>query len=233
MTSGSTLRLVVLTLIGWVPAGCASSVPGRALDSPENRRYFPAAAAAENRSEYRIGPLDKISVSVFRVPDLSLQEAQVDASGQVLMPVIGRINVAGRTASQLSTDLTLRLAEFLQSPKVSVVVTESVAQRVTVEGSVNEAGVYNLRGPTTLLEAIAFAKGPSRVAALPNVAVFRVVDGKRMAAVFNLVAIREGRAEDPAIFGNDVVVVGLSNVKGAWREVVSTLPIFSVFQVIH
>lgn len=223
--------IVVAAAVFMSLGGCVASRPGSALQNANSSRYFPGTAEDSQMRDYLIGPFDKISVTVFQVKDLTVEEVQVDASGRILFPLIGSVEASGRTTSELSTEIAKRLGErYLVSPQVSVIVSESVTQKVTVEGSVTEAGVYELKGQTTLLQAIAMAKGPSRVASLPNVAIFRRVNGQRMAAVFDLSKIREGAMDDPQILGNDVVVVGLSNVKGVWREIVSALPAFAIFQ---
>lgn len=222
-----------LAVSGAVALGGCASGPS-VVATPNAEQYFPVYSASGTALGYRINPLDKINITVFQVEDLTLKEVQVDASGKILLPLIGSVQAAGFTTTELSENIAARLSErYMHSPQVSVLVAESVAQKVTVEGSVNEAGVYELKGETTLLQAIAMAKGPSRVASLDDIAVFRRVNGERMVAVFDLAAIRSGTAEDPMIMGNDVVVVGLSNVKGAWREVVSALPALAIFAPIY
>lgn len=194
---------------------------------------FPAPSAEQIASAYRIGALDKISITVFQEPELSLSEVPVDASGNILLPLIGSVTAAGKTTGELSKEIADKLDErFLVDPQVSVIVASSVSQKVTVEGSVEEPGVYDLRGQTTLLEALAMAKGPNRVASLDHVAIFRVVNGERMGALFDLREIRRGEAADPEVLGNDTVVVGLSNVKAAWRDVVDVLPALAIFRPI-
>jgi polysaccharide export outer membrane protein len=75
------------------------------------------------------------------------------------------------------------------------------------------------------------AKGPDlKLANLTRVAVFRSVNGQRTVAVFDLKAIRAGKAPDPVIFGNDVVVVDGSAVKAAFREVLGALPGLAIFR---
>jgi polysaccharide export outer membrane protein len=106
---------------------------------------------------------------------------------------------------------------------------EAASQKITVDGAVTKPGVYLMRGRTTLLQAIAMAEGPSRTAALDTVAVFRTVDGRRMAAVFNLADIRAGRTEDPVMLGDDIVVVDTSRTSVALREMLAALPALSVF----
>jgi polysaccharide export outer membrane protein len=183
-------------------------------------------------AEYRIAPLDKIDITVFQVKDLTVEDIQVDSSGRILLPLIGTVMASGRTATELADDVAnLLRGRFLQSPQVSVRVREAANQRVTVDGAVVQPGVYQITTSTTLLQAVAMARGPDKdYANLKRVLVFRTIDGTRQAAVFNLQDIRSGKADDPAILANDVIVVDGSNVKGAWREVLRSLPGLAFFR---
>lgn len=221
-------RLVVCVAVALASA-CTT-----APDLPSGEQAYlkmPVLSADEGLEDYRIGPLDEINITVFQEPELSLQNVQVDAAGSVLLPLIGNVMVADRTTAEVSKEIAGRLSEqFLVDPQVSVIVASSVAQKVTVEGAVETPGVYEIKGRTSLLEALAMAKGPSRVAALEHVAVFREIDGERVGALFDLKAIRRGEAADPQIRGNDTVVVGLSNVKAVWRDVVAAMPALAIFR---
>ena len=112
----------------------------------------------------------------------------------------------------------------------SVTIASSVSQKVSVQGEVAEPGVYQLTGPTTLLDVISLAKGETELASLKQVVVFRSVKGERMGAVFDIDSIRRGSAADPVIEGNDLVVVGHSAAKKFWKDFVSTAPILNVFR---
>ncbi|MFN3944918.1 MAG: polysaccharide biosynthesis/export family protein [Allosphingosinicella sp.] len=181
--------------------------------------------------DYRIGPLDTVSVAVFQEPELSAEAIQVDAAGNITLPLIGSVAAAGRSASELAAVIADRLgARYLENPQVTVSVSGSVSQKVTVQGEVNQAGVYDIKGRTTLLEALALARGETRVAALQEVVVFRTVNGQRMGAVFDVRAIRSGQAEDPAIVGNDIVVVGYSQARAIWRDILQSAPILGLFR---
>ena len=92
-------------------------------------------------------------------------------------------------------------------------------------------GIYPITGRTTLLQAIAIGGGMQRIASESSVVVFRVVDGQRMAAVFDVTQIRSGQAPDPEIYGDDIVVVDKSKVKSVYRAIIESLPIFNVFGV--
>ena len=186
---------------------------------------FPQAPASASEVDYRIGSLDKLNITVFQIKDLTIDKLQVDASGQILLPLIGSVIAKGRTTTELSAEIARRLGDhYLQSPQVSVTVEEAVSQKVSVEGAVNEAGVFELKGRTSLLEAVARAKGVSKGGNAHKVTIIRTVDGVPHAARFDLAAIGEGRARNPEVVGNDVVIVDGSQAKSAWRGFVEAMP---------
>lgn len=192
---------------------------------------IPALNPDVQPGEYRLGPLDTIDVTVFQEPDLSQKGLHLDAAGRVLIPLIGQVEAAGKTAVELSNQIASQLGQrYLVNPQVTVTVVSAVSQRVSVEGSVNEAGVYEIAGRTSLLQALALAKGPTRTAALSQVVVFRNINGQRNAAVFNIADIRRGAAPDPEIVGNDLIVVGFSNVKAGFRDFLSSSPLLAIFR---
>lgn len=207
-----------------------------AADLPGGQAAYdliPAADASGSRAFYRIGVLDVLSVRVFQEPDLSFDEIQVDAAGSINFPLIGQIQVAGKTPYELSEELEAGLGvSYLRSPQVVVGVSESAAQRVTVEGNVNEPGVYVISGSSSLLESIARAKGLTRVAVVDEIIVLRTIDNQPMGAVFNLQAIREGKAPDPEILGGDKIVVGFSALKGTYRDLLQAAPLFNIFRTL-
>jgi polysaccharide export outer membrane protein len=176
-------------------------------------------------TEYRIGPLDKLDITVFQVKDLTEEKLQVDSAGRIILPLIGQVNAAGKTTSELSDLIAAKLGEkYLQSPQVSVTVSETLSRKVTVEGAVNEAGVFELNGRTSLMEAVARAKGVAKGANLHRVSIIRNVGGAPHAATFDLAAIRAGRAPNPEVLADDVVIVDTSRAKSIWNVVIQALP---------
>jgi polysaccharide export outer membrane protein len=175
--------------------------------------------------DYRIGPLDKLNIVVFGVKELTVDNMQVDASGQILLPLIGAVTAKGKTTSELSKEIAGKLQQsYMQSPQVSVTVADTASQKVTVEGAVNEAGVFELKGRTSLLEAVARAKGLSKAANAHRVAIIRTVEGVPRAASFDFAAISAGRAANPEVLANDVVIVDTSKSKAFWHGMVEVLP---------
>lgn len=226
------MRTVVLMMAAAGLAACASgqrptAMPHIAAAVDSDQLLAASATASE---EYRIGPSDKLMIRVFQVPDISFDEIWVDAGGFLQLPLIGSVKASGFTAEQLASDIEGRLAErYIRDPQVQLSVTEAASQKVTIDGAVTKPGVYEMRGRTTLLQAVAMAEGPSRLANLRSVAVFRTVDSRPMVAVFDMGAIRNGQMADPVILGDDVVVVDTSRLSARMQDALQVLPALASF----
>ena len=227
------IRALVLAMVaGLMLAACSGGGSGQMVDGAVYGQALPPpdpTRAVVGAEEYRVGPMDTLDVSVYQAPDVS-RVVQVDAAGQIGMPIIGAVPVAGKTVNEIRDDLTVRLkAKYLRSPEVTVSVKEFASQKVTVDGSVGQPGVYPLVGKTTLVQAVAMARGVNREANQKKIAVFRTVNNQRMVAVFDLDQIRTGKMADPQIFANDVVYVDRSGGKTLWRDVISAVPLIGMF----
>jgi polysaccharide biosynthesis/export protein len=165
-------------------------------------------------AEYRIGAQDQLEINVFGIEELK-RTVQVDSGGKILLPLVGSVQAGGRTPDELSSDLVTALKKkYMKDPQVIVTVKEAQSQRVTVDGAVMQPGVYPLTGPTTLLQAVSLARGPDpKLANVKKVAIFRQIGGKRQSAFYDLTQIRAGKAEDPVVYGSDIVVVDTSGAK--------------------
>lgn len=182
--------------------------------------------AANNRS-YLIGPFDKLSIDVFGVEELE-REVQIDASGRLSFPLIGVVEAAGLTPGELGLEVQRRLAgRFIKDPQVTVNLVETVSQVITVDGQVNEPGLYPVIGKMTLMRAVATAGGTTEFAGLENVVVFRMVNDQRYAALYNLKAVRRGNYDDPELYANDVIVVSESTARRIFRDVLTAAPLLT------
>lgn len=179
---------------------------------------------------YPLQPGDKISVTVFQEPDLTLEEVVVDQAGNLDLPLIGETPAAGRGPSELARAIEAAYASrYLREPRVSISVIEAIPYTVSVEGEVEEPGVYPIRHGQTLLTAMALARSPTETAKTDEILVFRMIDGRRAGARFDLNAIRSGKAVDPALYPGDVVVVGFSALRGVYQDILRAGPLFYVF----
>jgi polysaccharide export outer membrane protein len=225
MTRFLGLILALSLLAIWPTAARAGQKLQHSLPPPDQN------GLAMTQQAYRIGPLDKLDISVFQVPELT-GSVEVDAAGLISLPLIGQVGAGGKTTNELSQTIAQKLAaKYLQDPQVTVVVKEALSQKITVEGAVQQPGVYPIEGRTTLMQAIAMARGadPQR-ANEKKVVVFRTVNGQRLAAGFNMVDIRTGRTDDPQVYGNDIIVVDASNARGFLHDIVSSVPLLAIFR---
>lgn len=229
LTSGAIAGTDPAPFAGNTPTDAKAVTITKELGAPDTTN---SAGAYTGVSEYRIGAQDLLEISVFQVADLN-RTVRVNSAGQISLPLIGDLQAGGRTVQEVEKDIAAKLqAGFLQDPQVSVFVKEFTSQRVTVEGAVKEPGIYALNGRTTLLQALAMAKGLDQLANLRGIVIFRTVNGKKMAARFDLKAIRAGNAPDPEVFGDDIVSVDQSGSKTALRRIIESLPLFTVFTLL-
>lgn len=191
---------------------------------------LPAPADLDTSSgdiPYRIGAFDKLKIDVLGIPDMSKVEIQVDSGGRISFPLVGSLIANGKTPVELSAAIADGLSRYIRQPRVTVNVEEIVSQQITVDGAVQEPGQYPVAGRMTLMRAIARAKGLTEYAKTTEVAVFRTVGTQQMAAVYSLKAIREGRYGDPDIYTNDVIVVGDSQVRHLFRDLLVAAPLIT------
>ncbi|WP_231638817.1 polysaccharide biosynthesis/export family protein [Aurantiacibacter marinus] len=181
-------------------------------------------------ASYVLRPSDVIKVDVFREADLSLESVAVSATGEVSLPLIGQITVAGLSAGEVEDRIEEMLAtRYLRNPRVSVNVLNYNSHQVTVEGRVESPGLYDFRPGTRLSGAIALAQGLSRVAEPDEIAIFRQADDGIEVAKFDYTAVRSGTMLDPVLHPGDRVVVGTDGLSQLWQDLLRALPLFALF----
>jgi polysaccharide biosynthesis/export protein len=180
---------------------------------------------------YRLAPRDVIKLTVLGEPDLSDAALAIDADGYADVPYLGRTRAAGATTGEFGRTVAQGFAKgYLVDPHVTVSLVTSATLRYAVEGSVHQPGVFDLSGPTTLLQALAKAQSPTRTADLRKVAIIRTSGPQRTGALFDLVRIREGRGQDPAIEPGDTIVVTSSWSKAAFQDLLTAAPALAIFR---
>lgn len=186
---------------------------------------------AANRP-YLIGPFDKLKIDVFGIEDLT-KEVQIDASGRLSFPLIGVVEASGLTPGELADTIEQRLrGRYVRDPEVTINLDETVSQVITVDGQVGEPGLYPVIGRMTLMRAVATAGGTSEFAKLSDVVIFRNVRGQQLAGLYNLKAIRRGNYGDPEVFANDVIIVGDSQARRLFKDVLQASPLLTTPLVI-
>jgi polysaccharide biosynthesis/export protein len=166
---------------------------------------------------------DVLQITVFQVQDLN-RDAQVDAAGNIALPLIGGVPAAGKTVHEVESEITGRLrAKYLQNPQVLVTIKDAVGLRVSVQGAVKSPGVIQIRGDTTLTTLIAQSGGFTDTADPSSVLIIRNTDQGRAAGKVDAGAILKGSAPDPRIYGGDTVVVDDSFVRSAGKDALQLL----------
>ena len=222
------IGLIASIGFGLALGGCQSA-PSPVAGVSQGGLSVPDSTSSLTSGDLRVAPLDVLEIKVFGVPDLD-GPYQVDPEGLIKIPLIGAVRAKGYTIFELAQIIEAKLGEgFLQDPQVSIRVTESFGRQITVEGAVEKPGMYPVKGDISLLQALAVSGGPTEAADERRVAIFRTIEGARKAAVFDLVSIREGKAEDPPVFGNDIIVVDGSATRSMYQEFLRAIPFLGLF----
>lgn len=214
-------------------AACASTpkVGGAANLAVVNATELPSperSDIAASTRPYFVGPLDKLTIDVFGIPELTQREVQVDSEGRLSFPLAGTMDVAGLTPPEIENLLVQRLrVAHVRQPQVTVNLKEMVSQRLTIEGEVKNPGLYPITGKMTLLRAVALSGGTTEFSKLSDVVVFRSVAGKNYAALYNFNAIRHGAYEDPDVYPGDIVMVGESRGRRLFKDLLQVIPVLT------
>jgi polysaccharide export outer membrane protein len=150
-------------------AAHAQQAPAVPADEPANQTtessfqppVAPQAqtAAPLSLSGYRIGPDDTLAVSVLQAQELNAS-VRVSPHGEISLPLLGTLRAGGMTPQELESEIERRLREkYIRDPDVTVLATDIRSQGISVVGAVRRPGVIQLRGSSTVLEAISAAGG--------------------------------------------------------------------------
>lgn len=184
----------------------------------------PGAASASSASplydRYRISPTDVLELDFPYVPEFN-ETVPVQPDGYIALQSVGDVKAAGHTVAELREAILAKYAPVLREPAVTIVLKEFEKPYVIVTGEVAKPGKYDLRGPTTLTQALAMAGGYTSTAKHSQVVLFRKftddrlevkqIDVKKMYASRNV-------SEDPLLRDGDTILVpkSLMGKIGPW-----------------
>ncbi len=150
---------------------------------------------------------------------------QVNGGGQIDVPMVGEVAARGQTTTQVARAIETRLDQILKEPRVSVNIVEPLSQLVTVDGAIQKPGLYPVVGRTTLQQIVAHAGSTNEFSALDKVVIMRKIEDKTMIALYNLKDIRQGTYRDPEVFAGDTILVGASETRRWFKDIISALPL--------
>jgi polysaccharide biosynthesis/export protein len=196
-------KLAVLVLGVVAAAGGACTTP---------RPFYDYASEPDPRKQpFVLGPSDVLRVNVWKNVDLS-GDVTVRPDGTIVLPLIGEVRAAGRTAAEVRADVAKRLEAFIKEDANNVTVSVSAinSYRFIVNGHVERIGAYTSTHYVTVSEAIALAGGPNRFADSEQTVIIRDdgAKGKKRIPV-NYPAILKGKnpEQDLPILAGDIVYV--------------------------
>jgi polysaccharide export outer membrane protein len=182
-------------------------------DEPAQKAGTPSAGTTAppvtaNDAEYKIGAQDLLRIDVWKEEQLT-RTAPVRPDGKVTLPLLNDVQAAGLTPMQLAGVISEGLKKYINSPQVTVSVTEINSRRIYVTGEVARAGAFPLLPNMTVLQALSSSGGFSQFAKLKNIYVLRVEEGKQVKHPFNYKEVVNGRNPDQNILlePGDVIVV--------------------------
>lgn len=206
----------MINITAWIFAGALlafgaapaqqSAAPAQQPQTPQQNAAIAAAAVASNDPSYKIGPQDMLRIDVWKEPDISRIEP-VRPDGKISLPLLNDVQAAGLTPMELANKIAEGLKKFMNSPQVTVSVTEINSRRVYVNGEVNRPGAFSLLPAMTALQALSSAGGFTQFANRKKIYVLRTEDGKQVKHPFNYKEVVDGKAPDMPLQAGDIIVV--------------------------
>lgn len=144
-------RFTGIALAAAMLSACAGSGP----ELPP--ATYNASTPEAPSEEYIIGPLDEITIHVWRNPELSAEKIQVRPDGRITMPLVRDMTAVGKTPTQLQNDIRDELEQYIEQPIVSVIVNEFVStfeQQIRIVGSTEQPASLPFRANMTVLDAM-------------------------------------------------------------------------------
>ncbi len=128
---------------------------------------------SEKFQDYIIGAGDILKITTWKEPDFSLDTAMVRSDGKITIPLVDDVIAAGVTTMKLKVDIEKRLAQYVDTPFVTVTVVNPVSQRFYILGEVVNTGEYPLVKNLTVMQAFAVAGGFTEWASKKEIILFR------------------------------------------------------------
>ena len=197
----------------WIGLGTMMLAPGNtpAQDAGKSASK-PAQPAAQSvgapDSSYKIGPQDVLRIDVWKEAEIS-RAVPVRPDGKISLPLLNDVQASGLTAMELANNITEGLKKFINSPQVTVSVTEINSRRIYVTGEVSKPGAYPLLPNMTALQALTSAGGFTQFARTKSIYVLRNEGGKQTKYPFNYNDVVKGKRPDDNITlqpGDTIVV---------------------------
>jgi polysaccharide export outer membrane protein len=157
----------------------AASLLAACASYPSAPTAVPESAVSDDQSAYVIGPNDGLTIFVWRQPELSAP-VTVRPDGKISVPLIDDLQAAGKTPSELAKSITKILSEYVQDPKVTVIVQSFVGpfdRQIRVVGEATRPQAISYRRNMTVLDVMIAVGGLTDYAAGNRAVIVRKATG--------------------------------------------------------
>lgn len=196
--------IVILLIVPLLFVGCAST-GAKVADIPAEKAQLESKPLV---SEFILGVGDSLDVTIYRSDELKTS-TKINPSGNIMFPLIGEVQAAGKSIPALRDELRERYSKYLVDPQITIAVSAVQSQKVLVLGEVRTPGVYTLDTELTIMEAVGKAGGWTADAKVSNVILIRNVSGKVETRSLDMAAVLAGGSfsDNNSLQRNDVVYV--------------------------
>jgi len=180
---------------------------------------------SQNRQGIIVGPDDTVSIVALDADEIS-KSWRVASSGELNLPMLGKIQAAGLTVDQLEQEVAKRMKRYYRDPQVTVFVSEFRSQPVSVVGAVDKPGTYQLQGAKTLFQALLLSGGPkpdagsivtlkrsSERGTIPYPGAKTEEDGEYQVLELDLKEVMQGQSEAASVPVQPYDVISVSDIK--------------------
>ncbi len=159
--------------------------------------------------DYQLHPGDKVNIGVYDDPKLLPQDITVTPDGKISYPLVGELQVGGKTVEQVRLEMQTKLKKYVSDPIATVIVTEVKGNVVYVIGQVNKPGAIIMNPTINVLQALSVVGGANPYAKLDGIIVIRSSSGGQRVLTFKYSAVSSGKdlAQNVQLESGDVVVV--------------------------
>lgn len=206
------LPLILLGGLALLAAGCTET--GEQSAPPPAPPAKPVDKDAKPLSEsYTLRPTDLLRVSLYGEPEFNA-DAQVDQDGDIILPLIDRVHVAGMTLAEAQKTITEKLKRYYKEPSLTMLILKYAERKVYIDGMVGRAGpvLFPPEEKLTLSKAISTAGGILPRGARNDVKLTRIIDGREQTITIDMSEIYSGKAADIELKENDRIYVRDSHI---------------------
>jgi len=212
----------ILFLTAAAAVGQESAVTPAPVSTTTNTPAF-----SERHPRYQLQPSDTFDISFEYTPELN-QTVTIQPDGYINLRSVGDVNVRDLTVPQAAEKLTQAYAKILSKPVITIILKDFQKPYFIADGQLRSPGKYELRGDTTVMQAVAMAGGfQSQYAKHSQVVLFRRVDNNwAEARVINVKDMENKRnlSEDVLIKPGDLIFVP----KNSASKIQQWMPIYSI-----